>query len=378
MSQSSRMLRAMNTRSLLAATALTAMLAAPVAAASPSPGLPVPSPAPSASASPSSVPGLSALDPSASLAWTAIPTLDGPVAREDHTLVVDADGATAWLFGGRDGGRVLGDLWRLDLATDTWTRIDPPDAGPSKRFGHASAWIPGIGMVVFGGQAGTDFFDDLWAFDPATGAWARLPDEGRRPEARYGTCAAVGPDGRLWISHGFTASGRFADTRAWNPTTGRWAVETPRAGDAPVERCLHDCFWSPDGRFLLYGGQTTGVASLGDRWALDPAAGSWSRLTGPDAGPRRLYAAAADGPQAWVFGGLDERDRPRDDLWRWDLVGGGWESVTVASASDVPSPRSGATLIADPARGRLLLLGGTGERGASADLWQLGSATAEP
>lgn len=370
----------MSARSLLVAIVLGASLAAPAASADPSPA---PSDAPASpttapAVSPAPTPRAPALDPVAGVAWTAVPAVGGPSAREDHTLVVDADGATAWLFGGRDGARTLGDLWRLDLDTDIWTRIDPAGPAPSKRFGHAAAWLPGIGMVVFGGQAGSDFFDDLWAFDPMAGSWRALPGDGRRPEARYGTCAAVGPDGRLWVSHGFTASGRFGDTRAWNPATGRWAVETPRTGDAPVERCLHDCLWSPDGRFLLYGGQTTGVTSLGDRWALDPVAGAWSRLTGPDAGPRRQYAVAADASQAWVFGGLDDGDRPRDDLWRWDLVGGGWARVTLADGSDLPSARSGATLVADPARGRLLLFGGTGGQGATADLWQLASTSTEP
>ena len=46
--------------------------------------------------------------------------------------------------------------------------------------------------------------------------------------ARYGTCAAVAPDGRLWISHGFTADGvRFSDTRAYDFATGAWTDETP-------------------------------------------------------------------------------------------------------------------------------------------------------
>ena len=92
------------------------------------------------------------------------------------------------------------------------------------------------------------------------------------PEARYGSCASLGPDGRLWISHGFTQDdGRFADTRAYDFATGQWTDMTP-AGDGPIKRCLHDCFWSSDGqRLILYGGQTTGVAALDDIWAYDLA-----------------------------------------------------------------------------------------------------------
>lgn len=352
---------------------LLVAVTAPASAQSPSaPAAVAGSPGPSGSPAPSVVPVVT-IDPTAALAWTRL-DVGGPAAREDHTLTVDATGASAWLFGGRDGDRVLGDLWRLDLATDTWQRMDPPGDRPAKRFGHATVWLPSVGLVVFGGQAGPTFFDDLWAFDPVTGAWTALPGDGRRPEARYGTCAAVGPDGRLWISHGFTGSGRFGDTRAWDPVSGRWAKETPAAGPAPVERCLHDCLWAPDGRLLLYGGQTNGVASLGDLWALDPERGRWEALADPAPGARRLYAIASDGSAAWLSGGTDERDRPLDDLWRWDLVTLTWTRVTLPEGADRPSARSGAALVADPARGRLLLFGGEDRGGRRGDLWVLAAS----
>ena len=76
------------------------------------------------------------------------------------------------------------------------------------------------------------FFDDIWAYDPAAEAWRELPSLGDVPPARYGSCASLGPDGRLWISHGFTDSGRFDDTRAYDFATGEWTDETPD-GDLP-------------------------------------------------------------------------------------------------------------------------------------------------
>jgi len=326
------------------------------------------------SGSPSAPGSPIAIDAVGPLTWRRVATdgSDVPGAREDHTLTVDPAATAAWLFGGRDGGRAHGDLWRLDLLTDRWQRLDPPGDRPAARFGHTATWLPDVGLVVFGGQAGATFFDDLWAFDPASGAWSALPGEGRRPEARYGTCAVLAPDGRLWISHGFTASGRFGDTRAWDPETGRWTVETPRDGAAPVDRCLHDCVWTPDGRLLLYGGQTDGVPALGDLWALDVTGGRWRRQEAPMPGARRLYGLATEGAAtAWLFGGADDRDRPLGDLWRLDLATLAWSPASLSDGSPQPGPRFGATLIADPARGRLLLFGGEGREGRTADLWVL-------
>ena len=78
---------------------------------------------------------------------------------------------------------------------------------------------------------------------------------------------------------------------------------------------------------------------------------------------------AEAGPDAWVFGGLGVDNEPLGDLWRVDRETLEFERVAVAGT--MPSPRYGATLITDAARGRLLLFGGQGQQ-AKADLWQLG------
>ena len=107
---------------------------------------------------------------------------------------------------------------RYDLATDSWRQVET--VGPPARFGHNAAWVDNVGLVVFAGQSPTTFYNDLWAYDPAADRWRELPAGGDAPVARYGSCAAIGPDGRLWISHGFTSEGsRFADTRAYDFTT---------------------------------------------------------------------------------------------------------------------------------------------------------------
>src|SRR6185503_18605783 len=121
--------------------------------------------------------------------------------REDHTWTVSPDGATAYLFGGRDGTAVYGDLWSYRFTTGVWTSLATSGTVPPARFGHNAAWANGIGLVIFAGQAGGTFFNDLWAYDPAASAWRELPAGGAVPVPRYGSCAAIGPDSRLWISH---------------------------------------------------------------------------------------------------------------------------------------------------------------------------------
>ena len=279
----------------------------------------------------------------------------------------------AYVFGGRDGGTAFDDLHAYDLATDTWRALEPEGGGPPARFGHEAVWVDGVGLVVFAGQASaTAFFGDLWAYDPAAERWTELPAGGDAPVARYGSCSGVGRDGRLWISHGFTEDrARFADTRAYDFSNGTWSDETP-SGDKPVERCLHGCFFTDDGTFVLYGGQTTGTTALGDLWALPAGTsdtGEWERVDGELPLARNLYAYARHGDDWLVVGGRALDGAYLDDVHAVDAGTLVVRPVSVDGAG--PAARSGAALISDPEGGRALLFGGRSEAGALADLRQV-------
>ena len=297
-----------------------------------------------------------------------------PAAREDHTWTLDESGRTAYLFGGRDGATVFRDLWAYDLTAGTWREIAVEGPRPPARFGHEAAWTPvKDGLLVTFGQAGGTFFNDVWLFSPETASWRELPAAGSVPVPRYGSCSGIGPDGRLWISHGFTEEGtRFSDTRAYDLEAQAWVDETPPGG-VPVERCLHACWWSIGGTLTLYGGQTTGVAALGDLWSLVPGTGAsenaWFRLARPEAAARQLPAVARRGLVTYVVGGRDVDRKPLGDTWLVpDFDSGAFSRLAIAG--DALPPRSGAAMVYDAARDRMVVFGGMGAA-ALDDLWEL-------
>jgi len=348
---------------LLAACSSPASTTEPTLAAS----VATPSSAPSMAGVESPTPSPSASEPLPAPQWAALEAI-GPVPREDHTWTVDPSGEVAYLFGGRDREATSGDLWAYDLATDAWSEI-AFEGGPAPRFGHEAVWVDDIGLVIFAGQAdATTFFNDLWAYDPGSVSWRQLPSTGAVPVARYGTCAAVGPDGRLWISHGFTSeNARFNDTLAYDLETGVWTDETPEA-PLPVSRCLHGCWWTDGGELALFGGQTTGATALGDLWLLSD--GAWTHIEGNLPSARNLYARArlASGVTL-VFGGqaLDETFLADAFL----LNDGEANAVAVEPGGPAPAPRAGAEMIVDEARNRVLLFGGRDADRAYGDLWEL-------
>lgn len=343
--------------------ALAACEASPTVTATPSQ-----TDSPSAPASASIEPSA---EPSRLTGWREITPSARPAAREDHTWTTDGTGEVAYLFGGRSGTTIYDDLWAYDLATATWSEVAA--SGPPPRFGHNAAWVPGVGLVIFAGQGASGFFNDLWAFDPDASAWAPLTAAGAVPVARYGSCAALGPDGRLWISHGFTSEGsRFADTRAYDFATATWTDETP-VGEAPVERCLHGCWWSGD-TFNLYAGQTTGTLALGDWWTLTvgsrPGTNGWAEVTigGSSLPARNLYALTGFRGGHLVFGGQALDGTYLADGWLIDHEGA---PAPVLATSLAPTGRSGAEMVTDVAADRVLLFGGRDAGGAYDDLWEL-------
>ena len=302
-------------------------------------------------------------------------TVSGPTPppREDHTWTVDPSSGLVYLLGGRAGGSAIGDLWVFDPAATSWRQIIVAGPSPTARFGHEAVFVPSVGIVVFAGQRDVStFFDDLWAFDPASERWTLLPASGDVPVARYGSCSGLGPDGRLWISHGFTEDrARFADTVAYDFATATWTDVSP-SGARPVERCLHACWWTADGQFVLYGGQTTGVEALGDGWALPAAggavSGAWVKLGFERPAARNLYAVAPSRGGTIVLGGRGIGAFLDDLYW----VDPGTTAFTRLSADGAgPAARNGATLVDIPGEDRLLLFGGMGAGGALGDLWEL-------
>jgi hypothetical protein len=341
---------------------------APASASFPAPtDTATPAQAPSSSPASTAATESPIVSPAGGPAWRAIISSgQAPSAREDHTWTVDGDGAVAYLFGGRTADGPSNELWSFDLATNAWTQLQPDGASPVARFGHTATWVDDMGLVVWSGQGRDSFFADLNLYNPAANTWTELSSLGAAPDARYGSCASLGPDGELWISHGFTAEGRFSDTRSYDFTTGTWTDRTP-VGDVPTERCLHDCFWAND-RLILYGGQTNGVAALGDIWAYDVATGTWSQGPEPEAPARQLYALAASTEYGTlVFGGGSADGGYLDDTSALD-----WGALALHPL-DVrgPSARSGATLVIDGQHSRYLLFGGKNADGLLDDTWQL-------
>jgi N-acetylneuraminic acid mutarotase len=114
-------------------------------------------------------------------AWRQIQSEVKPAGRQHHTIVATADGAdgatggSILLFAGQGAdGAARNDLWSLNLENDSWSPLEIA-SGPQARYNQSAVWVPGSGMLVFGGRDNNrTALGDLWllTLDPAT-----LPSE---------------------------------------------------------------------------------------------------------------------------------------------------------------------------------------------------------
>ncbi len=268
-------------------------------------------------------------------------------------------------------GTALGDTWRFDAESGSWRAI--PGSGPAPRFGQAVAVDEDAGVFyLFGGQAGTTFFDDTWRYEFASDTWSQV-ETTTAPAARYGHSAVLTGEGQVIISHGFTFNGRFDDTWSLDPETGAWTDISPEPGAIrPLPRCLHEAVWDAEGdRMLLFGGCASGYGPcpLGDLWSFDPATRSWIEMT-PATGPapRSNPALVIDGERQRVILLAGSTDAGfRFDTWILDIDE---DAVTwTEQAPSEPAPAARGSLDAAVLGDTLYVFGGIGDAGRFADLW---------
>ena len=206
------------------------------------------------------------------------------------------------------------------MRTRRWRRLRPRGERPAARFGHNLLAEPAGTLLVFGGQAGSRFFGDLWRYDPAANDWTLL-----RPAARSLATAPARRSGRggdAWITHGFTTDGRFDDT--WTLAGGALADRSAAAA-RPLRRCLVQSALAGGGLFCSAGSPT--------RCRIATTCGASTRH---DRVARAAPGAAAESAQP-LRGRADcaRLVHPRrrraagelSDLWRYDFAAGAFRRL---------------------------------------------------
>ncbi|TVU43977.1 hypothetical protein EJB05_03399, partial [Eragrostis curvula] len=235
----------------------------------------------------------------------------GPSPRAFHVaVVIDCN---MFIFGGRSGGRRLGDFWMLDTDLWQWSELTGFGDLPSPREFAAASAIGNRKIVMYGGWDGKKWLSDVYIMDTMSLEWTELAVTGTVPPPRCGHSATMiekrllifggrggaGPImGDLWALKGVTEEGPFAASGCslfssslllfGGHGTGGWLSRydvyyneciildrvsvqwkrLPTSNEPPPPRAYHS-MTSIGSRFLLFGG-FDGKNTFGDLWWLVP------------------------------------------------------------------------------------------------------------
>ncbi|KAL8838292.1 MAG: hypothetical protein Q9170_002189 [Blastenia crenularia] len=175
-------------------------------------------------------------------------TCHRPAGRYGHTLNIL--GSKIYVFGGQVEGCFFNDLWAFDLnalqnANSKWEMLIPNslDGGPPEgqippaRTNHSTiTWNDKL--YLFGGTNGTQWFNDVWAYDARQLTWTQLDCIGYIPTQREGHSAALVND-VMYIFGGRTEDGTdLGDLAAFKITSRRWFT-FQNMGPGPSPRSGH-------------------------------------------------------------------------------------------------------------------------------------------
>src|SRR5438132_6235189 len=182
-------------------------------------------------------------------------------------------------------------MWRFTSTTGA------PAARYSASVRPSPIWT-GTKMIVWGGEAGTTYFNDGGQYDPATNSWTTVTSTGA-PSARD-VFSAVWTGSKMIVWGGFDGSTYFNTGGQYNPIANTWTA-TATFG-SPSERSYHTAVWN--GSLMIIWGWRDGVAYLNDGALYNPTTDAWAptSVTGAPGG-RSNHSAVWTGTKMIVWGG---------------------------------------------------------------------------
>jgi len=141
-----------------------------------------------------------------------------------------------YVVSGYDGNARVNDLYRLDLATNTWSLVETANDPPSSRCNFAAV-VSGNRLFLFAGHSGAASTNDLWAYHFKTRLWEQIDPTGNHfPNRRFGHTAVLNPaENAIYIYGGIYGNTLCEDMWKFDIDNQIWAKVT----DWPPACCYH-------------------------------------------------------------------------------------------------------------------------------------------
>ncbi|CAE7250690.1 Atrnl1 [Symbiodinium sp. CCMP2592] len=250
--------------------------------------------------------------------WTLKSYISAPPGRHMHTAVLDAANRRMYIFGGgtrspssSTTNSLLSDLFRYDLASDSWTQLT---GHTTTRAKHAAVWDTSLDiMIVFGGEADDKTkLGDVLHYDPTisgstpaarvepVAVWdatsnamlmccgegdvdVYIPFTDSSTSAYNDLWGYVRGSGWTELVQSGSFTQRYAAAAAWDAATRSLASNSFSEYDFPGAQDCGAVVWNPTaGGFFLFGGWNKEAGSYSDElWRMDAEEGvyTWTQLS---------------------------------------------------------------------------------------------------
>ena len=305
-----------------------------------------------------------ALSLSGQAAWTQLlPTGSALRPREGSSAAYDPVRDRMAIFGGSDGSGFFDDMAAVSLGSNSdWILLPQDGTSPVARKDHSAILDgPRDRMIVFGGSDGIADQSDLWSM-PLSGplTLSPLPTAGPKPGPRSGAAAIYDPVRERMVIFGGRGSTYLNDVWSlslagapgWTPLATSGTAPSPRANTWFVYDSARD-------RMLILGGNSACCWFPDEVWALRLADGHWDQIPvvgsqSITAAPSAIYDPVRD--RVVAFGGYRQPNYV-NETWALNLTGvPAWAQLSTQGA--LPQPRGQSAAIYDPSRDRMVVFGG--------------------
>ncbi|EOA26915.1 hypothetical protein CARUB_v10023011mg [Capsella rubella] len=306
-----------------------------------------------------------------------------PKPRSGHTAV-NVGKSMVVVFGGLVDKKFLNDIIVYDIENKLWFEPECTGSesegkvGPTSRAFHVAITID-CHMFIFGGRSGGKRLGDFWVLDTDIWQWSELTSFGDLPTPRdFAAAAAIGNQ-KIVLCGGWDGKKWLSDVYVMDTMSLEW-MELSVSGSLPPPRCGHTATMV-EKRLLVFGGRGGGGPIMGDLWALkglideERETPGWTQLKLPGQAPssRCGHTVTSGGHYLLLFGGhgtggwLSRYDVYYNDTIILDRVTAQWKRLPISN--EPPPPRAYHTMTSIGARH--LLIGGFDGKLTFGDLWWL-------
>jgi len=260
------------------------------------------------------------------LAWESVKVnSELPTPRSGHSMTTYE--GELYLFGGCELDiKCNNDLLKYNAGTSIWETLETQGAKPEGREGH-SATLVGNKLYVFGGSSLGKLLEDVFVLDLDTLTWEAKNLAGEAEPRAYHS-AAIHDAGIVVIFGGYTQAGLTNEVLLLDTVNAHWGHPTT-IGNIPSPRKHHS--FNRVGKLLYaFGGETTEGVSK-ELFSLDMHKKRWEKVES-EGGPlnRHGHSTCAHGDFIYLSGGCNSQTHYcYDDLYTFDYKLKTWKKLQV-------------------------------------------------